>query len=262
MNSKILVFDVETTGTNATSDQVIELCVQFGADIKADVQTWRIKPDVPISPMAEKIHGISADDLRDCPRFPDLAEELWEIFSSSEVLIGYNVEFDISFMSEEFLRVGKPNLDLKNKLLVDPLQIWRKQEPRNLGAAHLRFVGKALENAHSAEGDVRATAAVLEGMKEEFQLVDADWEKLANISGLSRDTWVGPSKHFVFKNSKIVFGFGKHKERSLVEVASEDNGSYLDWILKKDFPEHVKLIIQEATTSSDEELVAWAKEKF
>jgi len=260
--SEIIVFDVETTGISSKTDQIIEICIQFGLEKDSAVKTWRIKPDTPISPMAQKIHGISMDDLRDCPKFVELADEFLEIFNSVNAVVGYNVEFDIGFIQEEFVRCGKPQLSLKEKSIIDPYRIWAKQEPRNLTAACKRFTGRQLENAHSAQADVQATASVLLGMQEEFKLQDSSLEELASLSGLSRDSWIGPSKHFVLKNEKIVFGFGKNKERSLLEVAGENGGSYLDWILQKDFPDHVKTIIQEAPRSSDEELTKWAKQRF
>jgi len=59
----IIVFDVETTGTDNRRDQVIELCVQFGVDPGSPSETWRIKPSVEISPGAQEVHGISMEDL-------------------------------------------------------------------------------------------------------------------------------------------------------------------------------------------------------
>src|SRR5437762_2568268 len=69
---RIIVFDVETTGTDKRRDQVIELCVQLGLE-GGPSQTWRIKPDVSIHPGAQAVHGISAEDLEFCPRFGQVA---------------------------------------------------------------------------------------------------------------------------------------------------------------------------------------------
>src|SRR5689334_11652591 len=73
---RIIVFDCETTGIDFTRDQVIELCVQHGLDDSATSQTWRIKPDVPIAPAAQAVHGISMADLADCPSFAAYADEI------------------------------------------------------------------------------------------------------------------------------------------------------------------------------------------
>src|SRR5690606_27708698 len=94
-SERVLVFDVETTGTDKRRDQVIELCVQFGIEPDARSQTWRIRPDVAISPGAQAVHGISAEDLVGCPRFPEVADAVRAIFDEADVLVGYNLAFDI-----------------------------------------------------------------------------------------------------------------------------------------------------------------------
>jgi len=45
----ILIFDTETTGTDKDRDQIIELSVQQGLADNSLQDTWRIKPDVPIT---------------------------------------------------------------------------------------------------------------------------------------------------------------------------------------------------------------------
>ncbi len=65
----LIVFDVETTGTHKDRDQIIELSAQQGLGTDAPRKTWRIKPSVPISPGAQRVHGISMDDLKNCEPF-------------------------------------------------------------------------------------------------------------------------------------------------------------------------------------------------
>ena len=62
----LTVFDVETTGTRKDQDQIIEPSAQQGLGTDTPRKTWRIKPSVPISPGAQRVHGISMDDLKDC----------------------------------------------------------------------------------------------------------------------------------------------------------------------------------------------------
>jgi len=67
----ILIFDTETTGTGKDRDQIIELSIQQGLTDDSPQKTWRIKPNVPISPGAQRVHGITMEDLVDCPPFRD-----------------------------------------------------------------------------------------------------------------------------------------------------------------------------------------------
>jgi DNA polymerase-3 subunit epsilon len=95
---KVVIFDVETTGIDPSQDQIIELCVQYAPERDAPQQTWRIKPQTPISPEAQSVHGITMDDLRECPDFASYEQTFRNIFESAEVLIGYNLEFDLNFL--------------------------------------------------------------------------------------------------------------------------------------------------------------------
>lgn len=258
----VITFDVETTGIDAQKDQIIELCLQSGFKSGTSLKTWRIRPSVPVSPAAVKVHGISDEDLKNCPAFADVANEIIPFFQNAEAIIGYNLEFDLSFLQAELARNKIDTLDLKKIHLVDPLLIWRKCEPRNLGAAYQRFVGKELIGAHSAQADVVAAAEVLSGMIEQFDL-GQDWENLAKLSGLNRTSWVGPTYHLQIRENEVVFGFGKFRNRSLVEIAKSEDRSYLDWIAKKDdFPPHLKKVIKEGPLNSDQELLSWISKNF
>src|SRR5215207_3055129 len=99
---RVLVSDVETTGTDRRRDQVIELCVQDGLDGAASSRIWRFKPSVPINPGAQAVHGISMEDLAGCPSFGACAEEIVEVFTAAEVVIGYNLAFDIDMLQSEY----------------------------------------------------------------------------------------------------------------------------------------------------------------
>ena len=159
-DKRILVFDVETTGTDKKIDQIIELCIQFGVESAAPSTTWRIRPQVEISPGAQKVHGISAADLEDCPSFADVADEVREIFEEARVLVGYNLSFDIDMLQAEFARLEQPLVDMTGKHIVDPFRLWQQCEPRSLQDAHKRFVGAEFGSAHSASADVAATGRV------------------------------------------------------------------------------------------------------
>ena len=69
----------------------------------------------PIDP-AERIHGITGAELAAERPFSVYAAQLHEMFSGAEVLIGYNVGFDLDMLQAEFGRAG-----------------FRGTMPRNLG---------------------------------------------------------------------------------------------------------------------------------
>lgn len=239
--TRVVVLDVETTGKDRAVDQVIELCLQLGVGAGDEARTWRIRPSVPIHPEATKVHGITAEMLADCGLFADAAAEFLPLIAEADVIVGYNVSFDLDMLQAECSRAQIPPLEFAKKQVVDVLRLWHHVEPRTLVAAHEKFCGEAMVDAHQATADVAATARVLVAMRSRFGLDDKSWPELASISDpfSGRVTWLGPSPHVQWDASgAVVFGFGKHKGCQVDQV---DPG-FLRWVLAKDFPPHVKKI--------------------
>ncbi|MBO6576009.1 MAG: hypothetical protein JJ896_09825 [Rhodothermales bacterium] len=248
MNDSVIIaaFDVETTGRNPAADQIIELSILRTLSTDgiedldaADRYVQRFRPMVPVSPGAQAVHGISDLDLAGEPSFAEHADQIESMLEEADILMGYNVSFDIRFLECEFERLNR-KLDLSGKMVVDPLRIWHSMEPRRLENAYERFVGGSLEAAHSADADTEAVLHVFRGMKESFGLKDSDWTDLAEMTAPHRAAWIGGSHHFRWEAGYIVFGFGKYEGRPLFDVAALDE-DYLVWIQEKaDFPRHVK----------------------
>jgi len=259
---RIIVFDCETTGIDFAKDQVIELCVQHGLDDTAQSRTWRIKPSVAIAPAAQAVHGITMNDLAGCPSFGEYADEIATVFANADVIVGYNLSFDIDMIQAEYARINRPPLDLGGKQIVDAFRLWQQCEPRSLVHAHRRFVGDDFASAHSATADVAATGRVLVGMLKHFNLDGQEWGQIASVCDPGRASWVGPSRHLRWENEVIVLGFGKHMGMALHELAAGPDRSFLQWVMSKDFPPHVGEICKAALERSGDELVVWARQRF
>ena len=150
----LVFFDIESTGLNIASDSIIELCfVKIMPDNEKKVKTWRVKPwdyanncQREINPSAQAVHGISAEDLKDCPTFYQISEEVVEWISDSD-LAGFNsAKFDLPMLAEEIERAreykGKQiDIDLHSKKMIDAQLIYFAYEPRNLKAAHRFYCG-------------------------------------------------------------------------------------------------------------------------
>jgi DNA polymerase-3 subunit epsilon len=259
---EVIVFDVETTGTERARDQVIELCVQLGLDEDAPHRVWRLRPSVSIQPEAQAVHGISMEDLAGCPGFGEVADEVRQVFAHAQVLIGYNVAFDIGMLQAEFDRLGQ-TLEMHDKLIVDAFRMWQQCEPRSLQHAHRRFVGDAFAEAHSAAADVAATGRVLRGMIDMFGLAGRDWSSIAEVCEPERASWIGPTHHVRWSpEGRAVLGFGKHAGQPLDVLAQAEGGGYLRWMLSRgDFPPHVREICTRALEQPGE-LAAWLESSY
>ena len=241
--STIIAFDLETTGTNTSTDQIVQIA--YGYYEKGELRntvTKLFKPTIAINPGAQRVHGISMEKLQNEPHFKSNAAEIRDIFSKADGLMGYNVGFDISVIQAEFERAGVPKLDLNNIGIYDAYLIWTKHEGRSLSHAVERFLGKPMEGAHDALADITATANVFDKMVEEFSL-NNHTEK--DFTAIFKGNKIDFGGTFRWEDGEIVLGIGKHKGTRAVDVASKNN--YLQWIMKSDFPSDAKAIARKAT---------------
>ena len=66
----IIFFDLETTGIDIARDRIVEISmVKVMPDGEEIVRTRRINPGMPIPAEATAIHGITDEDVKDCPLF-------------------------------------------------------------------------------------------------------------------------------------------------------------------------------------------------
>lgn len=256
----IVVLDVETTGKDRNTDQIVELCLQVGLGPDQRRTLWRVRPSIAIHPEAQAVHGITAEDLKDSPPFALVAPAIVMDLAAAEVIVGYNVAFDLDVLQAELARAGQPPLDLQGKHVVDVLRLWHHVEPRTLAAAHEKFCGETMSNAHAATADVAATARVLAGMLDKFGLVGKPWPELAAIADPfpGREKWIGPSQHLQWTDAGAVFTFGRHKGKRIVQV---DVG-FLRWVQDKDFPPHVKEVCHAAAQMKADRFEAWLAERY
>jgi len=262
--ANLIVFDVETTGKDQGTDQIVEFAVKYGLMPKDKSLTLRVRPLIKISPGAEKVHGISMKDVKKEKTFRQLGNRIRKILDNADVWAGYNIDFDINILQAEFKRNGFEPIDLSEKVILDPYKLWREKEPRGLENAYERFVGKELKGAHAANVDTEATAEVLVSMLQQYELVNTDWSEVALICEPERAFWIGPSRHFKWnEDGKPVLNFGSKHGGKLVQEIIDKDYTYLGWIVKTDFPVHVKDIAYEAVHSnSEEEFIQWLEDEF
>ena len=73
----LIVFDIESTGIMPQRDRIVELAVlKIYPDGRTQSTVRRLNPEMPIPPGATAIHGITDDDVKDCPVFSIIAESL------------------------------------------------------------------------------------------------------------------------------------------------------------------------------------------
>ena len=244
----LVCVDLEATGVWPGHDRIVQMAT---ASIFPDgsVSTWSslVNPEQPMPPAALAIHGITDAMVASAPTFAQLAQTVGALLSDCD-LTGYNVErFDRRLLAAEFRRAGVADPTV-GALVIDAYTIFVRRERRSLDAA-LRFYGvqegQADRQAHNASSDVEATVAVLAAQLRTY----ADLPK--TVAALH--TWLHPSDpnridadgKLVWRDGVATVAFGAQAGTSLADLVANDR-CFLEWVLRKDFSDEVKAIVQDA----------------
>ncbi|GAB4242423.1 MAG: 3'-5' exonuclease [Ekhidna sp.] len=245
LKNPLVVFDLETTGTNISQDRIVEIAmIKINPDGSIEEKDRRLNPTIPIPAETSMIHGIYDEDVKDEPTFKQVAKSLAQFLEGCD-LAGFNVlGFDVPVLVEEFLRANV-DFDIENRKIVDAQKIFHIMEKRNLTAALKFYCDKDLENAHSAMADTKATYEVLLAQVERYEgkeAFDNMGNKLADIkndmsvlSDLTTTNRVDLAGRMIYKDGVEVFNFGKHRGKKVAEVLAIEP-SFYDWVMKGDFP--------------------------
>jgi DNA polymerase-3 subunit epsilon len=167
---KYLVFDTETTGVDVEKDRIIQAGI-----ITPDGEEFliHINPGVKIPEEAVKIHGITNEFLEKEGVSPVVGlTKIREKLLGDDPIVVFNAPYDLSILDHELERHGIPQLDIKERLIFDPLTIdrgldrWRKGSRKLVDMAG--FYGAEIGTAHDAIGDCKTTKAVFEKMTDKF----------------------------------------------------------------------------------------------
>ncbi len=242
LDRPLAFIDLETTGTNIAKDHIVEIAiVKVMPDGSTQSKNKRINPGIPIPEETTKIHGISDEDVRDCPVFKEVANEIRQFIGDSD-LAGYNSDrFDIPLLVEEFLRAGL-DFEMKDRRQIDVQTIFHQMEKRTLGAAYQFYCNRDLTDAHAAEADARATYEILEAQLNHYDNLKEDVDSLSKFT--TRDDFVDYGRRIVRRKGVEVFNFGKYKGQPVREVLKKEP-QYYDWIMRSDFLLHTKQKLSE-----------------
>ena len=239
----IVFFDLETTGVDTAHDRIVEISmIKIMPDGERIVKTRKLNPEMHIPEAATAVHGITDEDVKDCPRFAQVAKSLAQFLTGCD-FGGFNSNrFDMPVLVEEFLRAGV-DVDFKRRRFVDVQNIFHKMEQRTLVAAYKFYCDKDLTDAHSAEADTRATYEVLKAQLDRYPELENDIDALADFS--SRGETADYAGRIVYDDKgSEVFGFGKYKGRRVEDIFEQDP-SYYTWMMNGDFPLYTKKVITE-----------------
>ncbi|MFO1435982.1 MAG: DNA polymerase III subunit epsilon [Gammaproteobacteria bacterium] len=152
-----IVLDTETTGLEPDEGhRIIEIgCIELQNRRRTQNVFHRfLNPEREIDEGAMSVHGITREQLDDCPRFVDIAQDFISFVRDAEVII-HNAPFDVGFIDAELKRLGKAWGRMADHCrIIDTLAMARQMHPgqrNNLDALCTRYsVDNSARTLHGA----------------------------------------------------------------------------------------------------------------
>ncbi len=152
MRGDLIAFDLETTGLNPASDEIIEVgAARFRDGQVIEEFQSLVKPSIPIPEDITHLTGIHQEDVDSAPSIDALGPRIKRFFGDATV-IAHSAQFDLSFMRKQAL--------LRKNRAIDTLElasIALPSAPRYGLSALTAQLGIELKDAHRALADAVAT---------------------------------------------------------------------------------------------------------
>lgn len=244
----IAFFDLETTGTDTEKDRIVEIAVSIlSPDMQIKTVSRRVNPTIPIPEGASAVHGITDADVVNEPTFKQISKGLLQMLEGCDIA-GFNSNtYDVPLLYNEFARAGII-WDYEQFLMIDVCTLFKRKEPRDLKAAVKFYLGKDLEDAHSAKADIEATVDVfiaqLDRYEKEEDFPDT-LESLALYTNYDKKVADLSGKFTYNEEGILVLNIGEHRGKPAAEQVG-----FCQWILSKNFPADTKKFAMAAITES------------
>lgn len=185
-----IVLDTETTGLSPSQGhRVIEIgCLEL-VDRRLTGREFHcfLHPDREIDEAAQRVHGISLDDLETAPRFAEVVEEFLAFVTGAELVI-HNADFDVGFLEHELKLMGHAQPKMTDhSTVLDTLALARKMHPgqrNSLDALCKRYeVDATKRDVHGALIDSELLALVYLAMTGGQTALSLDADQAADSTG-------------------------------------------------------------------------------
>ncbi len=166
--SKVISYDIETTGLSPKDDDIIQLAIVDGYG--NELFNHYFKPKHKINVEAESVNHLDFDKLQQKQPFVNYMNEVQTIFCKADLLLGYNqLDFDNCFLQYNGIDlVYKPSIDVKQMVAEEwkadnVKQKWHHSPYHRFHlseAASMTGYDWGKGQAHDALADAKATAYV------------------------------------------------------------------------------------------------------
>lgn len=250
------IVDIETTGSYAANNGIIEISIQVfdGENVVEQYETL-INPDQNIPRYIQAFTGINNDMVQDAPRFEEVARDVYHLLQD-KIFVAHNVNFDYSFIKNHLQFYGYTLNSKKLCTVRLSRQIFPGLPSYSLGNL-CHSLGIEVANRHRAGGDAEATVTL-------FKLLLKNDAREAIATSLKRNSKeqalppnvprehfdqlpATPGVYYFHDNKGTVVYVGKAKNiRARVNSHFSNNS---DSRQKQNFMRHVYAISYQATAT-------------
>lgn len=180
---RLAVVDVE--GNGQQPPEIIEIAVlPVDGEVSGEhLRSWMIRPERPINPMVtRKVHGISNEDVANCPPWSTVATEV-EPLLTSRTLIAHNASVELKVLTAHLP-------DWKPPMVLDTMRLAKHVMPNLDGGYGLDNLVRVVEldtsdideqRYHRASYDTWCAWKLLLAL---IELGKLDWDKLIKLAAL------------------------------------------------------------------------------
>jgi len=163
------IFDLETTGINTDSDEVIEIsAIKVENGLVVDEFTSLVNPGMPIPLAASNVNGITDDMVADAPAFEEVLKDFLE-FVGDMILVGHNIRsFDMLFIRRDALRYFGQTVgnDYADTWILSSIYLPGLKHHTLVDIA--KYYNITISGAHRALNDCRMNQKVYENLAEDI----------------------------------------------------------------------------------------------
>lgn len=200
----LLAFDVESTGTDVTTDRIVTAAVVAIGPLvegqpkrKVEPHEWLLNPGIPIPAAATEVHGVTDEKAAGGmdPRIglAEIADALTMAWSQDVPVVAMNAPFDLTMLDHELARHGLAPLEVGP--VIDPLVIDRavdkyRKGKRTLAALCEHYGVQLGDDAHTAGADALAAARVVYRQQRQWTAqLDVSLDELQELQARWQAEW-------------------------------------------------------------------------
>ena len=161
------VIDIETTGLVSGVDEILEIAAVKYRDNNI-VNTFSSLVKVNYIPtFIEKLTGINDKMIKEAPTIDNIIKEFYD-FIGDDILVGYNVNFDINFLYDNLFETT--GIELKNNFI--DIMVIAKRVLKDLDKYSQENVAKHYnintDNLHRALDDCKVCSMIFDNLKKDI----------------------------------------------------------------------------------------------